>query len=283
MKEEFEFRINYDFANLLFNKDEGVDLGQIRKSVKVIRITKDDPRFYKIPEISKDVKEKYNKPFFFGWRIFRKYLKKELEKASLLHLIVDCEFSPTGEECGTIYDEKSACEICGANRLQIGPLILKKDSIPKKDVAITVGGEIVISEKFARIIKQKNLNCLELKSINYDSGCVNDYSQLTPIVEVELSHETIAGITPFDLSTTNENEIYKCPKGHTIGLNLLTEPYVQATGINNFDFFASRQKLGVKRGMIRPQPIYFCSPKFRRVIDEEKLTGFTLEIANVVN
>lgn len=152
MKEILELRINYNYANLLFKTDEGKNIGT---SVKIIEITKDDPRYKLIPIISNEVKRNYDKSFFFGWKLKRKYEKKELDSAKLLHLKINTIFEPTGEENGTIYDEQSACKLCGANRKQIGPLILKKGTIPPKDIAKTIGGEIVVSSKFMDSAKKR--------------------------------------------------------------------------------------------------------------------------------
>jgi hypothetical protein len=289
MKEAIEIRINYDYANLLFKANEGKDLGT---SVKVVELSKDDPRYNQVPIIAEEVKNKYARGFFFGWQIKRNYSKKELDKATLLHLIIKTTFEPTGEECGTIYDETVACEICGANRKQISPLILKKGKIPKKDIARTIGGEIVVSQKFLNAAMQRKLKGIQLRPIN-----IEKYFQLTAETEVELSHSTVAGVDPWDFSEVSngveftvpggypvkiEKEFYKCPKGHTIGLNLLSEAYVlNSQSIDEYDFFASKQKVGVKRGLLRPESIYFCSQTFRRMIEEEKLTGFSFEVTNI--
>lgn len=274
MKEKLELRINYDYAHLLFKEDEVKNLGT---SVKVVELSKEDPRYRQVPIIAEEVKQKYDRGFLFGWQIKRRYSKKELDTATLLHLKIKAVFEPTGEECGTLYDEAAACEICGANRKQVSPLILKKGTIPKKDIARTIGGEVVVSEKFVNAARQRNLKGLQLSSIN-----VEKYYQLTANTEIELSPNTIVGINPFDLSTNSEGEIYKCPKGDTIGLNLLSEPYVlNSQSIGEYDFFASKQKIGVKRGLLRPEPIYFCSPAFRKMIEEEKLNGFEFEITNI--
>lgn len=274
MKETLELRINYDYANLLFKADEGKNLGT---SVKVVELSKGDPRYNQVTIIAEEVKNKYDRSFFFGWQIKRKYSKKELDTTLLLHLKIKAVFEPTGEECGTLYDEAAACEICGANRKQISPLILRPGMIPKKDIARTIGGEVVVSEKFVIAAKQRNLKGLQLSPINIDG-----HYQLIPETELELSPNTILGINPFDLSTSSEGEIYKCPKGDTIGLNLLSEPYVlNSPSIGEYDFFASKQKIGVKRGLLRPEPIYFCSQAFRKMIEEEKLSGFEFEIANI--
>src|SRR5690606_17437283 len=218
MKEILELRVNYDYADLLFKADEGKNLGT---SVKIVKLSKEDSKYLQIPIIAEEVKKKYNRSFFFGWEIKRQYSKKELDTATLFDLKIKTVFEPTGEECGTLYDETTACVICGANRKQVSPLILKKGTIPKKDITITIGGEVVISERFVNAVKHRNLKGLQLTPTN-----VEKYYQLTAKTEIELSPNTIVGINPFDLSTNSEGEIYKCPKGDTIGLNLLSEPYV---------------------------------------------------------
>lgn len=207
-------------------------------------------------------------------------------------------FEPSGEECGTLYDETAACEICGANRKQISPLILKKGSIPKKDIARTISGEVVVSERFAEVIKQRNLKGIELEPVLFGKEVSNYYQLIASSPELKLTDKTIAGGDIFDLGpdvsdeyefivsgghkVKFENEVYRCPKGHIIGLNLLSEPYVTDSPlIKEFDFFASKQKIGVKRGLLRPEPVYFCSQAFRKMIEEEKLTGFEFEIANI--
>lgn len=273
MQEKVELRIYKRYAHLLLQPNEGEDLGLY----VAVEIPTNDPRIEKARLLTEEIRKKHHDFFFLYSEIKRKYSKKELDTATLLHLKIKAVFEPTGEECGTLYNEAVACEICGANRKQASPLILKKGTIPKKDIARTIGGEVVVSEKFVNVVRQRNLKGLELNPIN-----VEKYYQLTADKEIELSPDTIVGINLFDLSTSSQGEIYKCPKGDTIGLNLLSEPYVtDSLLIKEFDFFASRQKIGVKRGLLRPEPIYFCSQAFRKMIEEEKLNGFEFEIANV--
>ena|ERR1700741_2651331 len=276
MKETLELRVNYDYANLLFRANEGKNLGT---SVKIVELSKDDPRYNQVPIIARQVRQKYDKAFFFGWEIRRMYSKKEVDSATLFHMKIKNTFEPAGEECGTLYDETTACEICGANREQRSPLTLKQGSVSKKDIARTIAGEVVVSENFAIAFKQRGLKGMLLEPVVFDKGTSN-YYQLIASIEVELSHNTITGINPFDLSTSSEGEIYNCPKRHTIGLNLLSEAYVfNSLSITENDFFASKQKIGVKRGLLRPEPIYFCSPAFKKMVEEERLTGFEFEIA----
>ena len=296
MKETVEFRINYDYAYLLFGIDEGKDLGQFNKSVKIITLSKDDPRYNQIPIVSKKVRDTYDKGFLYSWQIKRKYTKKELENATILQVKIKTAFEPTGEECGTLYDERVACEICGANRKQISQLMLKKGSIPKKDIARTIGGQIVVSEKFVKVFKQRNFKGAIIRPITFSNQVVSGYYQLSASDKFELSKNTIAGDDPFESSEGSnegtydisgyeikyEKEVYKCPKGHIIGLNILSEAYVLNNAeIYKTDFFCSNQKIGVRRGLLQPEPIYFCSQDFKKMVEEEKLIGFDFEVAKI--
>jgi len=282
MKETFEFRISYDFATKLFSPTEGKDLGQITKSVKVIYISKDDPRFDQIPIVDSQIRRDYNRPFYFSWRVHRKYSKKEVDNAIAFNSKITKIFEPAGEECGTEYDEDIACEICGSNRKKIGRLNLKKGTIPRKDIACTIAGEIIVSERFKEIFQRNNLKGLTFEPINYGKHTSNIYEPIVNSPELSLTEKTIAGIDPFNFSESEGAEIYKCPKGHTIGLNLLSEAYVaDSPTITEYDFFATKQKVGVNRGLLRPQPLYICSQAFRQMVLKEKLSGFDFEVAHI--
>lgn len=293
MKEIIEFRIFDDYYHLLKKPNNAVFNG----AVYVINVEKGDAVFEEIKQLSSYVKQKYNKYFFGYSNIKRKYSKKEFETATLFQMKVKTTFEPAGEECGTMYDETTACEICGANRKQIGSLKLKRGTIPKKDIARTIAGEIVVSGKFKEAYKQRNLKGLNLLPVEFEKG-LSDYYQVVALKELQLTKNTIAGGDIFDIGAdgseayeftvsgghkvTFEKEIYKCPKGHTIGLNLLSEAYVlNSPSINDSDFLVSKQKIGVKRGLLRPEPIYFCSQAFREMVEEEKLSGLEFEIANI--
>ncbi len=275
MKEILELRVRREYAHLLFAPEEGTKLGS---SILKVEVARDDPRYQRIPEIDKEIKKKYNERFFYGWEIRRSYSAAEWKAARLLHLKITTTFEPAGEECGTVYDEAPACPICGSDRRQQGPLVLQKGSIPKKDIAWTITSEIVVSEKFMTAFKAARLKGMRFERVVYGKEPA-DYYQPFPLAELELSSRTVAGINPFNLATTEGRKIYKCPNGHTIGLNLLSEPYVLSMGEG--DFFASRQKIGVKGSLLRPRPIYLCTPAFQKMVQEEKLTGCEFEIAHV--
>jgi hypothetical protein len=278
MKESLEIRINLKYADLLFAPGEGKEIFNM---VKLVQVDRDDPRYDRIPEVAKMVREKHNQAFFFGWAIKRKYSAKEWNEASLIHVMITTGFEPAGEDCGTLYDESTACEICGANRTQTGPLILDSGSIPHKDIAWTIAGEVVVSEKLVRVFEERGLKGVVFEPV-FTGKVTSKYYQPIPTIKLDLTANTVTGINPFDFSTTSMGEVYKCPRGHTLGLNILSEPHVlKSTDIAKGDFFESNQKIGVKRGLLRPPPIYLCSPAFRKMVEEEKLTGFAFEIARV--
>jgi len=294
MEEVLELRINYEYAHLLFGKSEGKNIDDF---IKIVQLTKDDPRYLQIPIIEKQINDQYDELFFSGWQIKRTYSKKELLSASLFQILIKSEFEPCGEECGTVYDNTSACPICGANAKQIGPLFLHKGSIPKKDISRTISGEIVVSDRFANIMQEAKIKGMAIEPVVFEKGISNCFQLKSTAQEVDLTPNTIAGVDPFNLSeygeavdyilgdniaVKHEKEIYKCPNGHTIGLNLLSEPYVESRQtLENYDLFFTRQKVGVLRGYLRPNPILLCSPLFRTIALKNKLTGFGFEVAHI--
>jgi ribosomal protein S14 len=282
MKEIFEFRVNNELSSRLFDPSEGESVGHLSRSVKVIRISKDDPRFDRIPVVDSEIRNEFKRPFYYSWRILREYSKVELSNAYAFNVKVKHIFEPTGEECGTIYNEDNTCEVCGSGREQTSALRLKKGSIPRKDISCTIGGEVIVSERFKNTFLINKLKGVKFEPVFFENSLSNSFQLFVDSPELHLTNETIAGIDPFDLSESEGQEIYKCPKGHTIGLNLLSELHLaNDTSINKFDFFKTKQKTGVKRGLLRPQPFYICSRAFREMVLVNKLSGFDFEIARV--
>jgi len=278
MKEFHEFRIYEKYAYLLLQPDEGTRVGVYR----AIKILRDDPKFDQIRRLTERIRLEHHDYFFLYSNIERQYAKQELESVTLFQLKIIRTFEPAGEECGTEYDEGISCEICGSNRKQVGFLKLKKGSIPKRDIACTISGEVIVSEKFKESFLQYNLKGITFEPVVLGKNASNIYQPKITSPELELTAKTIAGTNIFDLSHSSGTEIYKCPKGHTIGLNLLSEAYVaDSPTITEHDFFATKQKVGVNRGLLRPQPLYICSQAFRQMVLKEKLSGFDFEVAHI--
>jgi hypothetical protein len=291
-EEIHEFRIFEKYYHLL-PKNNAVFNG----AAYVLKITRDDPLFMKIPEVDKRLKDDGHALYAY-WNVKRLYSSDELSQAKLFHVKVKPVFEPIGEDCGTIYDKSFACDICGAHPKQITPLKLRKGSIPKKDIARTYVNEIVVSERFREIFVRRALKGIQFAPICYAKGISSSFLQ--PIAESKLnvSGRTLTGIDPFDLSDHSEGRefttsggylvrfepvVYKCPNGDSIGANLLSEVYVKDNSIiSDFDYFETEQAIGGKQGSYHPNPILLCSPAFRTMVIEEKLKGFDFEVAHIV-
>ena len=302
MKEYIEFRILKEYAHLLFKEDEGVDLG----SVKMVIITPTSPEFMKIGELQKEAR-KHDDFFFTCFEYKRRYTEEEINNAKWFLMFRTRHFEPTAEECGTIYDESSACPICGSGAKQLSPLKLRRNSIPNADMAETIawGEETVVSEKFVAMIKENNLEGMNFEQVisPRKRGQVLNYYQVHPLYYVDFSKRSIFGQTPFDLSgeipeqtrTYNQPDgttftevypkvVYKCPNGDNMGLRLLSEAYMKAIPLlDKLDFFASRQTVGGRAGLIRPHHLFFCSNRMMRLIKEYKLKGIKFEVAHIVD
>lgn len=280
MADIVEFRVLKEYAHLLIEPGEGKDNG----SNITIHIPKDDPRFSKIGELTRLIRAKYDDYFFIYHRIRRKYRKNELDAASLFRVIPNTTFEPSGVECGTKYDESYCCDICGSNASQIGHLFLRKSSVPKKDIARTIAGEVIVSKKFKEISDSYKFKGLKFDPIYSGKRPIDFFQIKSTSPMLIMSENSIGGIDPFDFSESSGEEVYKCPRGHTIGLNILSEVYVERNDqIEKFDFFETKQKIGVKRGLLRPEALSLCSPDFRSTVIKEKLKGFEFEIAHIDN
>jgi len=280
MRETCEFRVVEEFAPKLFTSTEGKRLGD---SVRQVEIATDDPRFDAIGRLQEETRAKTNRSFFYGWILRRRYSKVELEEATLFRLKVTSTFEPAGEECGTTYDESMACPRCGAGARQTSPLFLDMKRIPKsKDVSRTIAGEIVVSRRVAELFARHGITGAELlpvRSSPSSSAESKDWFQLTlPKATAEIVAPTRVGIDPFDDDAKGE---CRCPLGDLIGLNLLSEVFIKSASRGDVDLVCTRQFIGTRRGLLRPERIILVSPKVRRLIESEKLKGVDIEVAHL--
>ncbi len=280
MREIVEFRVGERFSSLLFSDKEGKKLGE---DVRKIEINTNDVRFSRIGELQDQLRHEKDEPFFYGWDIRRQYSAAELRAATLLHWKIWSVFEPAGEECGTVYDESTACPRCGAGAAQVGPLILELKRIPKsKDFSRTIAGEIVVSKRGGDLFVRNGLDGVKLTPVR-DSRAPDteskDWFQLqSEDACAEIVPPTRAGIGPFD---DDERGKCRCALGDVIGLNLLSEVSISSESRGDADFIASRQFVGVRRGLLRPERIMLISPKVWGLISSEKLKGSGIEVAHV--
>jgi hypothetical protein len=290
MQEIYEFRVQEKHASRLFAPNEGKKLGWTKQfgdkfvTARKVELSADDPKLKRVGELEELIKKEPHDFFFAGWTIHRRYTVEDLAKAKLFLLCRIATFEPAGEECGTQYDESSACPRCRSGAKQVSPLFLDWKRIPKsKDIARTIAGEIVVSKRMVDLFDRYSMTGATFGPVCHrpaSSAESRDWFQLlVKSCDAEVAPPTKTGVNPFDEDASGQ---YRCSRGDLIGLARLSEVSIYRSSYNGSDIIASRQFVGTRRGLLRPERFLLVSPKLRQLIKDEKLTGCEFEIAHFV-
>lgn len=304
MRETAEFRIPERIARDYFGANEGVCLGG---SVRKIEISVDAPGFARIGKLEQEFQAN-GRSFFLGWNLRRKYGTQELASAKAFNVLIKHLIEPTGEECGTVYDESMACEYCGVGGKQASDLILEASRLPNRGniaIAKTIGGEIIASASFLEVFRGSHLVSAEFRLIKQRTRPLHPvpgwYQLIVTAPRLRIVPPTRAGIDPFDDGTRAKGKDferifddlqvkgswcdrhgnYRCPRGHTIGLNLISELSVQRSDFESSDIAFTDQCVGVRRGLLRPEPLLVISPKLWQLVRDRGLKGIDVEVAHL--
>lgn len=280
MIEYCNLRVLAKHAHLLFNKEEGRDLGD---GVLAIQLRTMDPRFKELDRINKEVRSKDHESLYYGWELIRKYSKAELVGATTLVLKMKSFFEPVGEECGTRYDEEAACRVCGAGAIQLTDLFLSIGRIPKsKDISSTIAGEIVVSSRLRDAIESAGMKGIAFGAVRGRKARAEvsgDWSQLIiPEAHAQFSNDTVFGNDPFDLRLCDE---CVCPSNHISGLNRISEVTLKRPMDVEVDFDASTQFISVRRGVLRPRREVFLSQRAYHLFMKLGVKGCGFEVVHV--
>jgi hypothetical protein len=280
MKITYEFRVQEKFAPLLFLENDGKRLGD---SVRQIKLASDDPRLTRVGKLQQEIHAARKTYFFAGWGIYYRYTRQELLAAQSFQVECATMFEPAGEECGTEYDESTGCPHCGSGARQITPLFLKGQISKTRDIKCTIAGEIIVSKRLVELFQQHGITGAEYRPVyhNHRSPIKSQewFQLVVPLTNAELVSPTRVGIEPFDDDPEGK---CRCPSGDLIGLNLLSELYIKSESRGDSDIVATRQFIGCRRGMLRPEREIIVSPKVWHLINAEKLKGFTIKVAYLV-
>jgi hypothetical protein len=281
MVETFEFRIPEEDARAHLGPDVGITLGG---SVRKVDVPPSDPLFARIGEIDRAFRAK-GSAFFTAWIPHRRYAAAELEAAEALQVTIKRLVEPAGEECGTVYDQTEVCQFCGMGERQVSDLILSAKALTKPKVlaiAKTLAGEIVVSSTFADVFQANGLAGAVFRPVRPKrdpSSAVPGWHQLCITSRpVTIMPPTRAGNGPFD---DDREGRYRCPLSHTIGLNLLSELFISRADFDGADIAWTKQGVGVRRGLLRPERCLVVSPRFWRLATTHGLKGMGYEIAYV--
>lgn len=279
MQQIIEFRIIETDAQKYLPDDIGVPIGKSNFVRKVV-IDTNAPLMTEIGEIDRKRRAEGD-IFFTSWEIRRKYSDLELANAALLKLVVKKVFELAGEECGTKYDDKSACPECGSGAKQITPLFLNGRRLPKKvDFAKTLADEVIVSRRVVELFQSSGATGAIFESVRLmnESGkkSENWYQPILQSLPVEVHPNTRFGNNPFD------NEQYGlCPRADLLGINILSEVWVYKNSYHVNDIVCTRQFNGVRRGLLRPERSLLISNKLWSLFQLHGISGYEVEVVHL--
>lgn len=210
----------------------------------------------------------------------RHYTPRELEAAEYLKVEFGPFFRPTGEECGTLYDESTACPHCGSGARQENELHLELRRIPKsRDLSFTLGGEYVISSRLVEVLCAHRITGYELRPIVSKGGRPTpDWHQLViPSATAEVVSPTHTGLSYL----SPEPDEYRCPEGHIIGFRLLSPLYLSRGSLDGQDWMLTRQWFGRRLGLFRPYREMIVSQRLYHLLKEQKVRHLHAEIVHL--
>jgi hypothetical protein len=283
MRETIEFRMFEKDAQRFLKPEDGKVLGgDTRKLVLEAK----DPRMQLIGDIYREFRLQ-GRVFVTSWDVQRKYTEEEWEGAELFHLQVRASVQPVGESCGTEYDDAAACRHCGAGAPQSTELRLDPGRLPRgKDIVRTLAdSELIVSARLVEAFQKQGLTGARFLPIRGRGGrsAIDSWFQLS--VEsrpLGVAPRTRVGINLFDADEAGK---YRCPEGHVLGLNLLSELFVEREDWDGADVCATRQWVGMRSrdgGVFRPHPLLLISQRMRGLLTDLKAKGHQLEVAHLV-
>lgn len=283
MRESIDFRIAERHARRFLRPEDGKLLGS---STRKLVLDTHDIRYARVGRIEREFR-KQGSFFILSWDIRRKYTKRELEAAELSHVRLRSAFEPEGESCGTEYDDTAGCEHCGFGARQLNELRLDPSRLPRgKDLARTIAyNEIIVSTRLVEALHAHGITGARFLPVlrKGGRGVIEDWYQLEVTSRpLGVAPVTRFGVDPFDADEAGE---YRCPLGHILGLNILSELSVVREDWDGADLCATRQWTGVRSrngGAFRPHPLLLISQKLRRLLGELNAKGFELEVAHLV-
>lgn len=276
MREFIEFRISDSDANEYLG-DVGWRMGYMG-DVRCVRLPMEDERVRLIGQLNSEFR-RAGGSFFTGWSISRHYTPEEVRAAEVFTLNVHSVFEPCGEMCGTEYDESSACPHCGVGVRQVTDLRLEPETIPRRNLNRTIAGEIVMSRRLMQAFQAHGITGASFRPVRDTSGRVleNWHQLVVTSAPVDIVPPTLIGNGPFEMDTKGQ---YRCPQGHVLGMSVLSELWVKKESHDGSDLACTRQRMGLRMGVLHPRPEYLISPRLFRLLRELKVGRLIAEVAH---
>ena len=282
MKEYFTFIIYNKYATTLIPSSQ---LNRKYPAIATPITVQPTDELYELIKAQHNFLQRKMQKLFTQWSVTRKYSKSELQDARYFRLIFKKWIDTAGSEFGTKYSIENACSICGAGAEQLGPLIFSPTYLNKKttDVLITLGAEVLLSDRARSIIEKPKLRGFEFSNIlaKRDALIIKGYNQLhEPKSQAAVSADTIVSEDPF---TPSEKDPGMCPNGDRLGSSLISELVLNEAGIPTQDIFVTEKYFGYGCGQSESQRVWVISKRAYDIFQKYKLTGLQYEIAHVTS
>ncbi|WP_221313421.1 hypothetical protein [Granulicella aggregans] len=285
MVEYIELRVWEENAHLIFREDEGEKLscGLTRKVILDV----DDHRLPEIIRVHNQLRAERH--FLYGGHFLcRKYKSSELEKAEFLTMWIAPSIREAGEDYGTVYDEETACPLCGSGAHQLSALFLNLNKISRsRDLLGTDSAvEKVVSQRFLECVRDEELTGLDFRPVHAPVRGAKFKSRKGtggPWHQMLVTSQSVSVVPPTRLGELMVLDLRPaCPLGHCTDRWLLSEVTAEKSGWDGADVFQSLQRFGIRQEHRRPYTALFCTQRFRQMVKRRGLKGVTFEVAHLI-
>jgi hypothetical protein len=302
MREVVDFRIPEEKAAEYLSPADGVFLGL---GVRKVELPLEHPLVKKICSIHDRLEKKGDYLYLMSY-LTRQYSQNELLEAEVLSVQIQHVVESAGEECGSVYDDSVSCDLCGAGGRLLSGLKLDSKRLPRRGklcIAKSIAGEVVVTDEFRRMWEEHRLTGASFHPVKCGDQTVPRWQHLvvdSPTIDVveptktedpfhkrsktvDVPCETI-GRRDFTYgSWCDVVGQYRCPRKDTIGIGVFSELWIEAPLPLMPDLAATRQFVGVRRGLCRPERLLVCSQRFHQLFSASNFKGLKVEVAHLRN
>lgn len=272
MKEIYEFRIPEGWALEWLTSGEGKRSST--GSVRIVTTARDSELFDRILSIQRE-RMRVDERLFLWWTVRRVYEQHELDAAELFVLRTSNIFEPPGEELGCTYlpDVHGPAE--ADNR--VGSLVLKCSRFRGRSYCESIAGERLVAPELQAVVREKALSGVRFGTVlctGADKGKSGWAELIVTSRRVLVTPPTLAGNSPVDCAAIESRE--NC---ENLGLNVLSEVFIDRDSWDRSDLAVSKQTVGVHQGLLRPSRILFASKRLFSALSPPMRRGLLFEIA----
>jgi hypothetical protein len=150
-------------------------------------------------------------------------------------------------------------------------------------IARSLSGEVVVEATLVEALLAAGVRRDAFRPVyhrNSSSASATWKHLAVPNPDLEVAPATRFGDSLF--ATDEESRASRCPLGHVLGLNRLSEARIEKNSYRGEAIGASSTFVGHRLGYLRPERMLFVSQAVRRCLERERVTGIRLEIAHLV-